>query len=632
MAPARTHWQRRVRRLFFFVGTASTFYFLATYLVDRLKESRLRAVREKKQKELLKNHFTSLLSSISFTLYALLPTLRPQISQVFPVEQTSQSLQNLTSGDGSLSNSVSSVGSSLQETTADNSLHLHHNESEGEPKPEQAQVTPGSTQSSPKHPGSFDRRHSKSSPRVPSAPGVGESWASEFQRSEVGYAETETETESGYMVGSSVGVPETDDGLSSVVSQSISLPPTDISSNSPSPPSDLSPSSHFQSPSPPRLLAPPKSKKELWNDLKIQSIARTMTTAYLVPMLYLLTSSQLAILARNTYLKDVKASIDAKGAGEAGEDDEEDGFQTPRRNTSEATLTGLSVDPPKKKSSWLSSFSVDNMGLSDFVESTTSYIPISNPTAYIPSAIYAYLPSIPSLSSLSSGDKNQTELVGEMNVREMERQRRQEEEDAERVFLTYSWWILNVGWKGVAERVGEAVQKVFGGLPLKKELTIQDWEQLLKDVRAEVEMDTASASSGGTPTLFDLTPNILPTSVPPAIQIPFPRAPTDHSPHLAALFTETLSHLHSADGRYLLEKGVSCLTQSIVASLENKLYSGHSGQEGGKKRLAHCLPVVSQWGKSVWEGVPDSGVEGLLGVPEFEGFAALVFGDWASKE
>ncbi|ODN84237.1 hypothetical protein L202_00232 [Cryptococcus amylolentus CBS 6039] len=624
-AAPRSRWQRTFRRLFFLAGTASTFYFLATYLLERLNESRLRAVKEKKQKELLKNHFTSLISNISFTLYALLPALRPQISQVFPVEQTSQSLQNFTSGDSSLSNSVSSVDSSRQETTAENFLHLHHND-ESDSKPEQAQVTPGSTQSSPKHPGSIDRRHSKSSPKVPSAPGVGESWASEFQRAEGG--DSETETESGYMVGGSVGVPETDDGLSSIISQSISLPATDISSNSPSPPSELSQSSsHFHSPSPPHHhLSPPKSKKELWNDLKIQSIARTMTTAYLVPMLYLLTSSQLAILARNTYLKDVKTSITAHGASaEAGEEDEEDGCQTPRRNTSEATLTGLSVDPPKKKKAgWLSSFSIENMGLSDFVESTTSYIP--NPTSYLPSTISAYLHSIPLLGS-SLGDKNQAELVGEMNLREMERLKKEEEEAAERVFLTYSWWILNVGWKGVAERVSEGVQKVFGSLPLREELTVQDWEQLFKDVRAQVEMDTTSSDE--TPKLFDFTPNILPTSIPPTTRTPFPRSPTDHSPHLAALFSESLSHLHSADGRYLLEKGISSLTQSILVSLRDQLYS--NGEEEKKKRLAHCLPVVSQWGKGVWEGVPDGGVEGLLGVPEFEGFAALVFGDWAGK-
>lgn len=41
----------------------------------------------------VKAHFTSLLSTISFTLYALLPNLEPQLFAAFPVEATSQALQ-----------------------------------------------------------------------------------------------------------------------------------------------------------------------------------------------------------------------------------------------------------------------------------------------------------------------------------------------------------------------------------------------------------------------------------------------------------------------------------------------------------------------------------------------------------
>lgn len=41
----------------------------------------------------LKAHFTSLLSTISFTLYALLPNLEPALFAAYPVESTSQALQ-----------------------------------------------------------------------------------------------------------------------------------------------------------------------------------------------------------------------------------------------------------------------------------------------------------------------------------------------------------------------------------------------------------------------------------------------------------------------------------------------------------------------------------------------------------
>jgi peroxin-3 len=35
--------------------------------------------------------------------------------------------------------------------------------------------------------------------------------------------------------------------------------------------------------------------------------------------------------------------------------------------------------------------------------------------------------------------------------------------ETERKFLTLSWWILNVGWKDVGERVRRGVEEVFEG-------------------------------------------------------------------------------------------------------------------------------------------------------------------------
>lgn len=38
-----------------------------------------------------------------------------------------------------------------------------------------------------------------------------------------------------------------------------------------------------------------------------------------------------------------------------------------------------------------------------------------------------------------------------------------DELDLERKYLTMSWWLLNIGWKDVAERVRAAVEAVFQG-------------------------------------------------------------------------------------------------------------------------------------------------------------------------
>lgn len=84
------------------------------------------------------------------------------------------------------------------------------------------------------------------------------------------------------------------------------------------------------------------------------------------------------------------------------------------------------------------------------------------------------------------------------------------------------------------------------------------------------------------------------------------------------------------------------MVSKLLESLDSELYrpagfsmfpteraEGGEEDEGQTRRLAECLPAFSRWGKGVWEGVPDGGVEAVLGMGEFEGFAGLIFGDWA---
>ncbi|KAK8865737.1 hypothetical protein IAR55_000883 [Kwoniella newhampshirensis] len=619
-APTSSPWQRRLRRLFLFVGTASTFYVLSSYIVDRMREARIKAIREKRQRDLMKNHFTSLISTISFTLYALLPTLQPQVFEAYPVESTSQALQGLSTT--SLSASTSSAETSEREQESpENSLYLHRSGQHEHHSQDHERD---------QHTAHEDVRNGKDSGKShsPSTSVQGtESWASEFRR---GSSNNGEETESEVLIGSSIGQPETDDGMSSIVSHSISLPPTDTSSNSPSPPSEHSHSAQLDS-SP--SSAPPisKSKKELWKDLKAQSLTRTITTIYLLPMLYLLTSSQLAILARNRYLQDVETSVAATSTHSSAELEYEDGLQTPRRSLSQATLTADDHPPASnKKRGWLPSFSVDAMGLSEFVDGSTFLLP--NPVSLLPTAVTKYLPAFVRPSPTVNRSRSITRDLDEQEIRRAEMQSAKAE--AERLFLTYSWWLLHEGWKPVASRVDLAVGKVFGNMPLKKDLTGADWEQGLKEVRAEVEMELSRA---GTVELYDFTPHLIPTTIPHASHLPFPSHPSDHSPYLASLVDETISHIRSPDGRYLLEKGIAALSANLLDTLKSELYTPPGGfgenevQTQRDRKLVHCLPEINRWGKGVWEGVPDSGVEAMLAVPEFEGFAALVFGDWAPK-
>jgi peroxin-3 len=52
MAPSNNPWKARVRRLIFLASSATSIYILASYLLDRAREARLRALKEKKERDL----------------------------------------------------------------------------------------------------------------------------------------------------------------------------------------------------------------------------------------------------------------------------------------------------------------------------------------------------------------------------------------------------------------------------------------------------------------------------------------------------------------------------------------------------------------------------------------------------
>jgi peroxin-3 len=45
-------WSRRLRRLFFFAGTVSTIYLLSSFALERMREARVRALKERKERDL----------------------------------------------------------------------------------------------------------------------------------------------------------------------------------------------------------------------------------------------------------------------------------------------------------------------------------------------------------------------------------------------------------------------------------------------------------------------------------------------------------------------------------------------------------------------------------------------------
>ena len=68
----------------------------------------------------------------------------------------------------------------------------------------------------------------------------------------------------------------------------------------------------------------------------------------------------------------------------------------------------------------------------------------------------------PSLANLTRPDDIEA-LLGQQTGFEESIWREGVDAETERKFLTLSWWILNVGWKDVGERVRRGVEEVFEG-------------------------------------------------------------------------------------------------------------------------------------------------------------------------
>lgn len=102
-----------------------------------------------------------------------------------------------------------------------------------------------------------------------------------------------------------------------------------------------------------------------------------------------------------------------------------------------------------------------------------------------------------------------------------------------------------------------------------------------------------------------LPPAPLTTSSP---NCPLPTHP-EASPYLMQLLGQTRQQLQSADGRHLLERGVSAMVKSLCESMRTELYTSGDLASPLTRRLVDCLPEMATWSKGIWNGIPDSGVE-----------------------
>jgi peroxin-3 len=71
--------------------------------------------------------------------------------------------------------------------------------------------------------------------------------------------------------------------------------------------------------------------------------------------------------------------------------------------------------------------------------------------------------------------------------------------DTNRRYLTFSWWLLHRGWKEIMGKVEAAVQKAFGPINPREDVTFERLSELVIEVRKHVEGETEEARRYSTP-------------------------------------------------------------------------------------------------------------------------------------
>ena len=73
----------------------------------------------------------------------------------------------------------------------------------------------------------------------------------------------------------------------------------------------------------------------------------------------------------------------------------------------------------------------------------------------------------------------------------------------------------------------------------------------------------------------------------------------------------------------MIRKLFESLREDAYSGSEIGLILGEPQPVNTTRRLVDCLPAVDRWGKGVWEGIPDSGIEvSLFKLFRFQGLRA----------
>ncbi|KAJ0159902.1 Peroxisomal biogenesis factor 3 [Colletotrichum tanaceti] len=220
--------------------------------------------------------------------------------------------------------------------------------------------------------------------------------------------------------------------------------------------------------------------------------------------------------------------------------------------------------------------------------------------------------------------------------------------ETNRRYLTFSWWLLNEGWKELGQRVEAAVRQVFGHLSPRDLLSFEQFSELTLAVRKIVEGATPEERRAAKWLLYLLPPRdredhvlresgILEESIVVLSESTTSQSPSS-SPAVRRLLDETSDLIESPSFTHvltlILDAGFSLLVDKKLASaaFDKPDLSESEPRTSQVVLLPKILSVLTRQAHAIGNGMPNEYLQEMEQVADLEGFAAVVYSsNWANE-
>ncbi|KAK2050760.1 peroxin-3 [Colletotrichum somersetense] len=220
--------------------------------------------------------------------------------------------------------------------------------------------------------------------------------------------------------------------------------------------------------------------------------------------------------------------------------------------------------------------------------------------------------------------------------------------ETNRRYLTFSWWLLNEGWKELGQRVEAAVRQVFGQLSPRDLLSFEQFSELTLAVRKIVEGASPEERRAAKWLPYLLPPRdredyvlresgILEESIVVLSESTTSQSPSS-SPAVRRLLDETSDLIESPSFTHvltlILDAGFSLLVDKKLASAA----FGKPDLAQSEPRtsqvvlLPKILSVLTRQAHVIGNGMPNEYLQEMEQVRDLEGFAAVVYSsNWENE-